>query len=1110
MKKAAPSKRRRTALARVKLSRSSFAKIVLLIACSVSLCCQAASLDHEFNPLEIKLRGLIGHDIRFTRLSTHDGLSQSRVEHIVQDDQGYMWFGTLDGLNRYDGYTFKVFRHDRYQEDSLGGAEVKALFKDRLGKLWIGVDHLLDRFDPATETFTHYKTDPRSSSSLGGEVYSICQDSSGFLWMATNHGLDRLDPASGRFTHYHHSANDPATISSDDLTSVMVDKTGLLWVVSTVGLDTVDPQTGHTNRYVAFQGSLKFALHPDIALRPDIGLYEDRTGELWITSTAEVGLVALDRKTRAFTIYSFRHETTDARRVAGVTAVSEDTEGMLWLATVGNGLIKFDPKRRTFVRYMGKPGIATSLSNDFVLSLFLDREGNIWAGTGGGGVNRFRGGVAPFMAYRKEPANPNSLAQDFVLSVYEDRYGVLWIGNDDVLNRLDRSTGRYTFYRHNPANSRSISDGTVTSTVEDPSGELWFGTYAGGLNKFDRAKGTFISFRHDPSDSHSLSSDRILTMLMDRAGTLWIGAGSILDRYDPRNDRFIPYVPPHRSPISQIIEDRDGSLWLGTVDQGLNHFIPTTGQFTSFPDSPESLGSFSSNHINALCLDHTGALWIGTEYGLNRFDTMSHRVVASYYRQNGLPSNVVQGIKEDAHGNLWVSTNGGLAMLKHQTNEITSYYESDGLAGDDFGVFFPVAYKSPSGEMFFGGVDGVTAFYPDDVVKAFEYPFVAPVVLTDFQLFNEPVPIGGASPLKKAITNTSSLILYPKQNVFSLEFSALSYVSPSATRYRYKMEGLRGVQKDWYETDSNHRFVTYTTLPPGDYTFRVQAAVRRAGWNEPGTSLRITVLPPWWATWWFRIICMAASTLGLFGFYFYRLRQIEHEFDIGLEERIRERTRIARELHDTLLQDFQAIILRFHSVSRRLVSEDPDRLTMEEGLRYADKVLAEGRSRIRDIRADTKAPQDLSKAFADYGNELSQLRSVKFDVKVTGAPTEIDPIVRDEIYRIGREAIGNAFKHSECSMIEVELTYDPREFQVRIRDNGKGIDPAILRAGGKPGHWGIYDMRERAQKIGASLEFSSLPTAGTTLELKLPLNPFKRSLAAWLTRTRAQISPPGV
>jgi signal transduction histidine kinase len=337
------------------------------------------------------------------------------------------------------------------------------------------------------------------------------------------------------------------------------------------------------------------------------------------------------------------------------------------------------------------------------------------------------------------------------------------------------------------------------------------------------------------------------------------------------------------------------------------------------------------------------------------------------------------------------------------------------------------------------------------------------------------------------------LVLPKSTREVSLDYTALSLTLPERNRFRYQ---LVGVDKEWKDVGTR-RQAFYTNLAPETYTFKVMAANNDGVWNETGASITFRIPPTFFQTIWFKLLLIAAAALSVWVLYGLHLRKATAEISARLGERLQERDRIARELHDTLLQDFQAMILRFHSISRRLVTGDPNRLAMDEGLRYADNVLAEGRNRIRDIRADTKTPQDLSKAFTDYGNELSKSQPVTFDVKVTGAQIEIDPIVRDEICRIGREAVGNAFRHADCSKIEIELAFDPREFQMRIRDDGKGIDPAILTAGGKPGHWGIYNMRERARKIGASLEFSSVPNTGTTLELKLPLRSLKRSLASW-------------
>jgi ligand-binding sensor domain-containing protein len=333
------------------------------------------------------------------------------------------------------------------------------------------------------------------------------------------------------------------------------------------------------------------------------------------------------------------------------------------------------------------------------------------------------------------------------LSVYQDRSGILWIGNDNVLNRLDRKTGRYTFFRHNPASPGSISNGSVASTIEDRSGTLWFGTFGGGLNRFDRRTGRFKAYRNNPADSGSLSSDRVLTAFLDHAEALWVGTGNGLNRFDPKSERFTVFQEPSPSPVSQIIEDEDGIFWLCTVLGGIRRFDPSSGLFTAYRHDPKDRTSLSNDHVNALCIDRAGALWVGTQSGLNRFDRHTNKFTAVYFASDGLRSNAVQGIEEGGRGNLWLSTNNGLSRFNPKTGECRNYYDSYGLAGNDFGIFIPAFSKSSDGELFFGGVDGVTAFYPD-IVDSLHNSYVPPVVLTDFQLNNVSVPIRSASVLK--------------------------------------------------------------------------------------------------------------------------------------------------------------------------------------------------------------------------------------------------------------------------------------------------------------------------------------------------------------------------
>jgi signal transduction histidine kinase/ligand-binding sensor domain-containing protein/CheY-like chemotaxis protein len=811
-----------------------------------------------------------GKDIRFKHLSTEDGLSQSRVDNILQDDQGFMWFGTRNGLNRYDGYRFRVFRQDPSRQNSLGGVFVYSLLKARSGMIWIGVDENLDRFDPVAETFTHY---PSSPDGLSGHVEHMCQDRDGMLWLATRNGLDRLDPATGTFTHYRNDPEDPHSLGSNDVRFVLEDKGGTLWVATAADLDALDRRTGKVIRY------------PTCQTAPLDRICEDRSGALWLGSTRTEGVAVLDRPTGKLRRYTFRAEKTFTPSMRAVAAFHEDEDGFLWLATTGAGLLRFDPGRDRLVRFQADPAVPNGLSdNNVVLSLYQDRQGILWAGTDGGGIIRFLRTPLPFHRYQKEPGKQNGLSQSFVIACHEDSRGDLWIGAGQ-LTRVDHESGRYTSYRTDPHDPFSISPGEVYSIVEDGAGTLWFGTLGGGVNRFDRATGRFKAYRHDPADPFSLSHDSVLRLFLDHAGTLWVGTEDGLNRFDRETGHFTRYRSDPQNPISNlynvITEDRDGTLWLGTYEWGLHHFDPGTGQFIVYRHDPRAPGSLSSDLVTALCLDHSGTLWVGTLNGLNRFDreTRSFSVIGE---RDGLPNNAAKGILEDAKGNLWVSTGNGLCKFDPRKRTFKNFYADDGLAGNEFNNF-SVYQLGKSGQMMFGGVKGLTTFYPDEIA---DDPFIPPVVLTDFRLFNEPVGVGGDSPLARSISHTRDLTLSHSQSIFSVEFSALSYLDPPRNRYRYKLDRL---ETDWNYATGDHRLLTYTTLPPGDYVLRVQGATPRGDWNEEGVILNLHILPPWWATWWFRAGGASVLLLSACTAYYFRVRGLRRRNrELGLQ--VAERT----------------------------------------------------------------------------------------------------------------------------------------------------------------------------------------------------------------------------
>jgi ligand-binding sensor domain-containing protein/signal transduction histidine kinase len=1019
-----------------------------------------------------------GKDIRFTRLSTDEGLSQTQVSQIVQDDQGFMWFGSQYGLNRYDGYKFKVFKHEPGRTNSLSGVYISALFKDHSGSLWIGCEEFLDKFDPVTETFTHYRIDAKDAQGETVPITHIREDQMGRLWLATSMGLFGFQPTSARLVRYRRDPNNPSSLSSDQIKATLEDKTGTFWVGTSEGLDRFDRDTG------------KVTLHVPLHERGEMSFYEDRFGMFWIVHVTGTGLAAFDRKTNTLTHYSFHERRLSDTRPTGAMAMLEDQTGTLWFGTLGNGLLKFDRKGRKFIRYRNDPANPESLGEDDLSALFQDREGNIWTGLHMMAPNRFSTRPPLFEKFKHEPGNPNSLSGTMVNGIYEDRDGTLWISTISALNRVDRKTGQYTFYR-------TAGPGVYSPPIaitEDRSGIFWVGSDGLGLIRFEPRTGMFKTFRHSLTDRFSLSSDIVTRPLIDHAGTLWAATFDGLDRFDPATSRAVVYKLYKQGTAQmdlEVKEDRQGAIWLGTNSSGLQRFDPATGQFTVYKHNASDPTSLSNNRVNSVLFDHSGTMWIGTQNGLDRFDPKTGSF-KSWYEQDGLSGNLVSCILEDKPGNLWMSTNNGLSVFDPSKQTFKNYSAADGLPGADL-TGWGACYKSSSGEMFFGGFSGGIAFHPDKVVDS---PFVPPVVLTDFRLLERSVPAGADSPLSKSIGYTKALSLAHDKNVFSLEFSALSYFNPATNRYRYKLDGL---DLQWHEVGGNQRLVTYTTLPARTYTFRVQGATSRGAWSEPGLDLAIEILPPWWNTWWFRASYAAALLALLGGLYRYRLGQVSQEFNVRLDER----TRIARDLHDTLLQSFHGLMFRFQA-ARNMLPRRPEEAVqaLDDALERTEQALAEGRDTIQGLRSSTVVSNELEQAVTALGMEMirelkceacsrdsahgSTQDPAKFHVVVEGPARYLHPILRDEIYAIAREAVRNAFRHAQARNIEADIRYSGDLLQLRIRDDGKGIDPRIVADEGPTGHFGVAGMRERARRIGGRLDLWTGTGAGTEIELRIP------------------------
>ncbi len=836
-------------------------------------------------------RRILSTDIRFEHISIEQGLSQNSVLCTLQDNKGFMWFGTWDGLNKYDGYNFTIYRHDQGNPHSLGDNTVWSLYEDLGGALWIGTGAGLDYLNRETGQFTHYQHNPNDPASLSDNVVlSIWEDPSGALWIGTaNGGLNKLDRSTGRFTRYQHNPDDPYSLSSNSGVTIYPDTlrsrgdwTGMLWVGTSNGLNKFDVGTQRFTRYQHIPGDAQSLSDNGI-----LTVYEDRSGTLWIGTNK--GLDWYNRETGHFVHY--QHLASDPHSLSDnmVWRIYEDRLGTLWIGTLEQGLDKFDREHGRFIHYRNDPNNPASLSNNRIRSIYEDRSGALWIGTDGGGLDKFDVGKKGFTNYQSDPNDSNTLSAKSVLAVYEDRSGVLWIGTiSGGLDKFDRETMQFTHYRYDPRYPYSLSSNFILSLYEDHRGTLWIGTYEGGLERFDRKNDQFVHYQHNPRDPYSLSNPSVRAIYEDRDSMLWIGTwGGGLDKLDPTTRRFEHYRhnPDDSSSLSDntvrtICEDGMGALWVGT-ENGLNRLDRETGRFTRYQHNPDDPNSLGDNFVLTIYPQNgdnregaSPALWIGTNGGgLDRFDP-ENEIFTHYGEKDGLPNNVVYGILEDNQGSLWLSTNKGLSKFNPRNGTFRNYEVRDGLQSNEFneGSY----YKSRSGEMFFGGVNGLTAFYPEDIK---DNSYTPPIVLTSLTQSGEPVDASAA------IENITEAKFSWPNNFFEFEFTALSYVQPEKNQYAYRLDNF---DKDWNYI-ATRRFGRYTNLPGGEYTLRLKGSNNDGVWNEVGTVLKITIVPPFWEMWWFRGLAALTLIAGVLGGYRLRVKSVETR-NRQLEALIKDRT----------------------------------------------------------------------------------------------------------------------------------------------------------------------------------------------------------------------------
>ena len=949
-------------------------------------------------------------EIKFERLSTAHGLSHSSVYAIAQDRRGFMWFGTENGLNRYDGYQFTAYYNDPNDSTSLSNNWVWAILEDRGDALWIGTVEGLNQFDRYKNSFARYQHDASDPASLSSSyVRVLYEDHAGTLWVGTTNGLNRFERESGKFISYNRNADNPEHLGENYILTICEDRAQTLWVGTRGGLFYFDKAQDALILSEQWRELMKNEA-PEVS-----SLYRDRSGILWIgrwglgTATMRPGL------DHPIVPYHYWLHIP-----AGNSSFYEDHTGTLWIAA--NGLFQLTRERTVLTGYKYDPNQPGSLSNNQVRAIYEApaSRGVLWFGTLAGGVSKLVGTQKQFMNYRPDFDEPSSLYFNRISAVIEDNEGTFWIGTPGSgLYKFNLERRQFIHSRIKPAFPLISNTDCIEALCVDRKGVLWVGTsYNGGLHRYDSARDRFTHFEHDPNNPFSLSLNHVSAVHEDQLGVLWIGTdGGGLNRLERATERFFHYQ--HRpedsgslssNKIKTIFEDSAGVLWIGTWGGGLDKFDRAREKFIRYQHESDEANSLSDNRLMSICESPAGVLWIGTSgSGLERFEVASERFT-HFTVKEGLPSNNIYGVINDARGRLWISTDKGLSKFDPAAKIFTNYDAADGLPDNEFSER---SYcKSASGELLFGGRNGFTVFHPDSIHDDAIAPRVA---LTDFKIFNQPAK------LDTAITEIKRLTLAHDQNFLSFEFAALSYASPEKNRYRYKMEG---VDHDWIDNDTR-RFANYTNMTPGEYVFKVKGANHDGVWNETGAAVQIVIRPPWWRTRW----AYAAYVL-LLGTAFYVLHRLErHRFRTLNElERQRFEAQKLRELDQTKSRFFANVSHEFRTpltlilgpIEKLLAQtgeeEARQNLTMilrnaQRLLRLINQLLDLSKLEAGRMKLEAKAEEVASilKVLLASFASLAERKKIALEFHAPEQPLFVD-LDRDKFEKIITNLLSNAFK----------------------------------------------------------------------------------------------------
>jgi len=1010
--------------------------------------------------------------LNFKHLTSDNGLSQNFISSILQDKKGFMWFGTKDGLNRYDGYSFIVYQHNPFDSATISANYITALFEDSRGYIWVGtLNGGLNCFKRETETFIriHFKSGT-SKNYTTNEIKSIIKDANGNIWIGTRgDGIFKLsiqnkNPFKITYKQFVNDPNNKESLNSNIITTLHFDSKGVLWIGTETGLTQFNE---NAKSFTQFSIKTKNPKAPESPYQNSVGsIYESKSGELWLGTLS--GLVKFDSRDGSYKL--FPHHFDVYRYGWGrIIQIVEDYSGMLWLATPGE-LMRFDPSTGIYNYFRNDPFNPQTISYNSISSMCLDKTGILWIGTSGMGINLFDSKANRFpILLRKE--DPSSRITGFsVRSVLEENDDIVWISTD-VLYRWNRKTGELKSYETSSNNLDAFGNTGVWSMVKSSDGKIWTVTTE-GLYRYDPLTERARQYKFNPADTSGLPQKEVYAVFEDHQKSIWIATENYfcrlidIDKGIFQHFRYQP-APSFNEQVRPVIaQDKNGIFWLGTKD-GLIRFDLQKKSFRTFKNDPKQPQSLSNDFIKSVCIDpyvSENILWIGTTGGgVNRFN-VDKNLFTHFTESDGLPNNVVYGILPDGKGNFWLSTNKGLSKLNPRDTTFRNYDVRDGLQSNEFNT--GAYYRSKKGEMFFGGINGLNYFYPNAIK---DNPHKPDIVLTNLKIHDQYISIRNEnSPLQKTISETDEIILSHDDDVITFEFAALDYSAPEKNQYAYKLENFN---QDWIYSGSV-RTATYTNLPPGEYIFRVKGTNNDGIWNETGIALKLIITPPWWSTWWAYILYGLLFLSGLYLIRSYELNRIKLKNQLKLEkvatDSLRNLDQLKSHFFANISHEFRTPLTLILGQVESVMSSNIE--TKEKGkLQVANRNARRLLTLINQLLDLSKLEAGSIELNAEPHNIVSFLKSLfysfesladtqkitlKFESELENISVVFDP---DKMEKVFYNLVSNAFKFTSAEgeiIVSIELTSFPPLskgelkgglVKIKVKDTGIGIPADSLQ-----------------------------------------------------------------